>query len=181
MYNAFADAAVRRMTLFLPLLLAAAGTAAQPEQAEQVSSDELKAFAVVYVEVRVLQTELDERIDEVLESSDLTRSRFYEVNRAAQDSQVPDEASGVSEEEFDEYRDALEELLAVQNELQQRMTAAVREEDLSVERFNEIIDAVQNDPHLQTRAEATMERLIETREPQAGTGSDSEAESGRSD
>jgi len=175
MHNAFADAAARRMTLFLPLLLAAAGATAQPEQTASVSSDELKTFAVVYVEVRVLQTELEEKVDEVLERSDLDEDRFDEINRAAQESDAS-EMTGVTDAELDEHRNVIEDLLSVQDEVQHRMVNTVRKEGLTVERFNEIIDAVQTDPDLQTRAEATMERLIETRESADESDSATEAQ-----
>lgn len=125
---------------------------------EPVTEEELESFAVAYGEIQTIQAELDERTSSALEQSDMESERFYTLNQMAQQSDPADGLPGVSDEELSEYQDVLADLIAIQDEMQGEMVTAVREKELSVERFNEIIVAIQQDPDLAERAQTYIEQ-----------------------
>lgn len=83
--------------------------------------------------------------------------RFYELNQTAQQSDPAEGFPGVSDEELSEYQDVLADLIVIQDDMQNQMVAVVQEEDLTVERFNEIIAAVQQDPDFAERVQTYIQ------------------------
>jgi hypothetical protein len=157
----------RGLVLLLLLLLAATGLGAQTlpgmEQAppaEPVSDGELQDFASAYGEVQVLQQELDLEINSTLEDSEMDPDRFFALNQMAQESDPSEGLPGVSDDELTEYRDLLGDLMAIQETMENRMVSAVEEEDLTVERFNEIIVAIQQDQELAERAQSYIQEAV---------------------
>jgi len=120
---------------------------------EPVTEEELQGFAIAYGEIQGIQVELDERMSSTLEGSDMESQRFYELNQMAEESGPTEGLPGVSDEEFSEYQDVLADLIVIQDDMQNQMVAVVREVDLTVERFNEIIVIVQQDPDLAERVQ----------------------------
>lgn len=150
----------RGLILLFALLFATVAIGAQTlpgmEEApppEPVTEEELQGFAIAYGEIQGIQVELDERMSSTLEGSDMESQRFYELNQMAEESGPTEGLPGVSDEEFSEYQDVLADLIVIQDDMQNQMVAVVREVDLTVERFNEIIVIVQQDPDLAERVQ----------------------------
>lgn len=154
--------------------LAAFAAAAQEEpgfgfpgetEIEPVAQDELEDFAVAFYEVQILQTQLDEEVNETLDESELDVQRFYEINEVAQGADGETDLPGVSDDELVAYQDTLRELIDIQTVIQTRMIEAVEDQDMEVDRFNEIIVALRTDeelverlrPHLEEQMEETQE------------------------
>lgn len=154
------------------LALIATGVGAQdlpgmeaPSPAEPVEEDELEDFASAYIEVQGIQSRLDEQMSTRLDSSEIGAERFYTLNQMAQESGSTEEGlAGVDEDELAEYREVLDDLLALQDQMQGEMTEALEEEGLSVTRFNEIIAAVQQDPDLAEKAQTYIEEELAEQE-----------------
>lgn len=159
------------------LILGATGTTmAQTADAEapdspagQVSLDELERYAVAYLEVRAQRVQLDREIGVLIARSGLSRERLYEIQEAGVD--------GIPEDDASEYRRVIERVETLQQRFRARMGAVVRQEDLTLERFNGITRALNADPDLAERAQAQLDRLFADRADMLGLDFD-EDESG---
>jgi len=88
---------------------------------------------------------------EAFEANDMTAQRFQAI---ANSQQNPQSDLEVSEEEMQNFNSALEEIRVIQSEVVQEQMAAVEDEGMSTERFQEILSAVQQDPELQQRLQS---------------------------
>ncbi len=155
---------LRMSALVVVLLLAAVGLGAQtlpgnePPPIDPVEEEEIESFAIAYIEVQAIQVELNEQIESRLDESTLDAERFYAINEMAQNAGSEEGFPGVDDEELAEYRDVLQDLLSIQESLQNEMVEVVTSEELTTERFNEIIVAMQQDPDLAERVQSYLER-----------------------
>ncbi|MFW5776469.1 MAG: DUF4168 domain-containing protein [Spirochaetota bacterium] len=161
------------LALVLPLLLAVPSLGAQNAPGldetgptEPVEDEELDGFAVAFLKVQEINSELTERTDERVEESELSVERFYEINQLAQQSDSSEGLEGVDDTELAEYQTVLEDVLEIQNSRQAEMVEVVEEEELSVDRFNEIMLGIREDQELAARAEEALEEATEEREAQ---------------
>jgi len=158
------ERSLRVSALVLVLLLGALGLGAQTlpgteaPPIDPVEEEEIESFAIAYIEIQSIQVELNEQINSRLEESTLGAERFYAINEMAQNSGPEDGFPGVSDEELAEYRDVLQDVLTIQESLQNEMVEVVTNEELTTERFNEIIAAIQQDPDLAERVQTYLER-----------------------
>ncbi len=128
---------------------------------EPVAQEELEDFAVAFYEVQILQTQLDEEINETLDESELDVQRFYEINEVAQAADGEPDIPGVSDDELEAYQDTLRELIDIQTVVQTRMIEAVEDQEIEVDRFNEIIVALRTDEALVERLRPLLEEQME--------------------
>ena len=163
------------LALFLPiatvgLLAQQAADIEEPgrQEIEPVSEDELDGFAVALYEVQVLQAELEEQVDTTLGESELGEQRFHEINELAQNPPASGELPGVSDGELVAYQETLRVLVETHNEVQERMVDVVLDQDLEVDRFNEIIIALRTDEELLGRLRPRMEELTQRRQEEEG-------------
>jgi hypothetical protein len=129
-----------------------------------IGQDDLDAFVVAYLEVGVLQDQLDERLDEELERADLGAARFREIHET--------DAHQATESELAEYRDLHDRLLGIHSEYRERMVHAVESVDLSVDRFDEIVVDLLSDPEAAAAVEARIEEIVASRSGATATTPD---------
>ncbi len=134
-----------------------------------VSLDELERYAVAYLEVRVQRARLDRQMGELIAQSTLTRERIQQIQEAGVDA--------VSENDAREYRRVVDSTEELQRRFQARMRAAVRQEDLSLDRFDEITRDLNTNPDLAERVQARLDGLLAGRADLLGLDLD-ESESG---
>jgi hypothetical protein len=120
-------------------------------QAQQmdVSEEELEQFAAALENVQSIRQEMVEDTQGAVADSSLDESRFQELYRADQGGPAPSE--GASDQEAAEYDRVMQEIQQIQQQSNQEMVQAVREEGLEVQRFNQIAQAIQQSPDLQQR------------------------------
>lgn len=159
------------LVLILPLLLVAPPLASQDAPGSgdtppmsPVDDVELESFAVAYLDVQELQSEVQEETDGRVEESALGIERFYEIHQLAQQSESSAGLSGVEDDELTEYKAVLEEVIEVQEEKQTEMVEVVEDEGLTVKRFNEIMLGIREDQQLAARAEEALEIAIDEQE-----------------
>ncbi len=126
-----------------------------------VTDEELEDFTVAFYEVQILQAQLDEEVNEVLDEAELDVQRFYEINELAQKAEGEPELPGVTDDELEAYQDTLGELIDIQTVIQTRMIEAVEDQEMEVERFNEIILALRTDEELVERLRPLLEKHME--------------------
>ncbi len=141
------------------------GTDKSPEeQIDPVSKEELQDFVSAYIEVQELQIDLQSRNTQLVEEAEIEAERFHQINEAVQHGNTEEDLEDVSEREFEEYNTLVEEIAALQEDMHERMVEAISDAEMSVERFNEIANALQSDQELAVRAQSYYEEELESRE-----------------
>lgn len=119
----------------------------QPQQAENVTTEDLEKFSDVYVEVQKIQENLNEEISGMIENSSFDEQTFHNLFQAqATGDQAA--ASDLNESEKREFQELTNDITEMQNSQQDNMVAAVEDEGLTVQRFNGILSAIQQDSEL---------------------------------
>lgn len=135
---------------------------------EPVGQEELEDFAVAFYEVQILQAQLDEEINETIDESELDAQRFYEINEVAQATDGEPDLPGVGDDELEAYQDTLRELIDIQTVVQTRMIEAVEDQDMEVDRFNEIVVALRTEEELVERLRPLLEEQMAQAEENGG-------------
>jgi len=142
--------------LTVGLMLVPWSVFSQTDESESGFSDvELTLFAKAFDSVQKVQTEGNDKIDSAIKESEIATERFFEIYGITQND--PQAANQLPPEELDPFIETMDEIAAIQQGLQEKMIAAVREEGLDVNRFNDILAMVQQDPSLQRRVESLLD------------------------
>lgn len=141
------------------ILFLAPGAFAQSGGGGDISEDELGSFAAALEDVQEIRQDTAEETQQAVGDSPLEQQRFQELYQARQNGrqQGPDETDAESRQ-FDELMGQIQQ---IQQGSRQQMVEAVEDEGLSVERFNQIAQSIQQNPELQQQF----------REMQSGSGS----------
>ncbi len=124
-------------------------------QAEEVGEAELEQFVNAAREVQTIQQESRVRSVEVIENEGLTTERFNEILTVQQDPAAAPVAD-VGDDELENFERALIEIADIQQGARIEMQEAIQAEGMDVERFNEILALLRENPDLQ----AEVERIL---------------------
>lgn len=128
--------------------------AEQPAPASEVSGAEVEQFAQALQGIQGAQEEVQQDMERIVGGSSLGEERFGEIHDAVNTTgDVPGDAS---EGEVESYSAIVQELSAIQQDLQMQMASIVEDHGLDVERFNAIVMAIQQDEQLWERVQASM-------------------------
>jgi len=127
----------------------------QPE-IEQVTDDELNRFVTALQLVEEIQIETQATMSEAIEARGMSEQRFSEIHSVQQNPEM-DLGDDISDAEEEAYEVVLAELIEVQQSAQQDMQSAVAGEGFDVQRFNEIIMAIQQDPQLAQQVQEMLQ------------------------
>jgi hypothetical protein len=134
--------------------MVAAQTGAPPAAAENVNDAELEQFAQALQGIQVAQQEIQVEMQQIVQESPLGEERFNEIHEVVNTTgNVPDNANDT---EIEHYGAVVEELGAIQQNLQLEMATIVEENDMEVERFNAIVMAIQQDEQIWNRVQEMM-------------------------
>lgn len=126
----------------------------QPGQMQQteieVSDQELQQFASAMEEVNAIQENARNDMRVAVEESGLTIESYNQIVKEMKNAQTMADVSA-SEEEVEKVQDVADSISVIQTTMQQEMQEALQDEDLTQERFQAILQAVQSDPQLQQR------------------------------
>lgn len=130
-----------------------------PAEIAPVSEQELTQFASALMQLQTIQNAYDEQVVAVVQQEGLTPERFDQILMVARS---PQEAEAenipeVSEDEAASFERAVAQIGEIQNNARSEMQQAIQEEGLEIERFQEIIIAVNNDESLEERVRQIME------------------------
>ncbi|TVQ45605.1 MAG: DUF4168 domain-containing protein [Saprospirales bacterium] len=135
--------------LFLGLMIFMAFSAnlfAQIETTE-VEDAELKKFVEIQEMITETQQSVQPKMIEVIQNNEFELNRFIEISQAIEHNQEID-ATEEEMERFEETENTINELQMVAN---QSISDGIQERGLTVERYQEIMMAVQQSPELQNR------------------------------
>lgn len=146
--------------LFIVLLMGTSVVLAQvpqqmpQQQTKDVSDDEIEQFALAFVEIQNIEQKMQPEMVQAVEKEGIEVQRFNEIMNAQQD---PNQEVDASEEELKKFAAANREIEDIQNQAQREMMGKIAESGLSVDRYQEIMTAVRNNPELQQKLQQSMQ------------------------
>lgn len=143
-----------KFTGFLLLFFSTTAIFAQGVQTE-VSDAELEKFALAFQHIRMMNQEAQQGMAATIEEGGLTIQRFNEIHKASLDPAVTVETT---DEEQKKYQQTVSEIEAMQIEFQKRMEEVIRKQDLSINRYQEIVTQLETDEDLQKRLRDTFQK-----------------------
>ncbi|MDR0306208.1 MAG: DUF4168 domain-containing protein [Chitinispirillales bacterium] len=126
------------------------------QSAVNLSDEEIASFVQVNHRMINIQSELEERMIKIIEEQGLTVDRYVEILMTREN---PELASSVTDKEMEKINKANEKIEGLNQELHEKSLAVIAEEGLSIERYEEIANAMQNSTSSQKRYNEMMEEL----------------------
>ncbi len=139
-------------SLFVVFFIATSAAFAQ----DKVSDAELKQFAEAFTAIQEVNQRAQTEMINVVEQAGFDLVRFNELFEASQNPNV--QATPATPEETKKFEGVLARMEAMQGVFQKQMEDAVAKKGITVERFEEVGNALENDTVLQQRFQAMMEQ-----------------------
>lgn len=124
----------------------------QQQQEVNVTDAELEKFAEAYQGIQVANQDAQKKMIAVVEGEDLEIGTFNEIHQARMQNQQVE----ATDEDLERHARAVEKIEKMQPEIQAEMEEIITDADLTVERYQQIATAMQNDPQLQQRLQEIM-------------------------
>jgi hypothetical protein len=149
---------------------AQAQTQTQPEapaspagQSSDVSAEEVQQFAEALKQMRSIHEAAQTQANQIIEAKGLQIPRFNEILQSrpqsggAQPSTPAAPSTPVSEQEQQQFDQALGEITQLQQTTEQKMEQAIASSGLQVPRFNQIFSIARQDQALKQRIEQVLQ------------------------
>jgi hypothetical protein len=114
-------------------------------QPTEVSENELEQFAQAFREIQVIDHQVQMEMLNTVQEEGIDVDRFNEFLSAQQD---PAQQFDASEEELSRFATAYQEIGEIQEQALQQMQKVITENELSLERYQEIAMTIQANPEL---------------------------------
>ena len=121
-----------------------------------VSDEEIEMVASAINELGPIQVEAQEKMQEAVEGEDITFERFQQMMMAMQNPQSADQVN-ITDEEMATLQTLQPTLMEIQSEADKKMVDKIESSGLTVERYQNIVMAAQQDEELRARVEALLE------------------------
>ncbi len=123
--------------------------------ADDFSDSELEGFANAVVQIMSIQQQGQQQMMGKIEEADMTVERFNEITIQVQEMGV--DQVEMAEEEAEVFIMLSEEIEQIQIDLEEIMIGAIEEEGITIEKYEEIMTAYQQNPELQQRVQQLLE------------------------
>lgn len=128
---------------------------------EKYSEGELEKFVEVVQQVMPLQKEKEQEMVEEIKGAGLTVDRFNEIMQTQQGA-APGQAKGgeekeVTEDEKASFQEASQNVKSIQKEMQTEVKQKIQDAGLTLQKYQEIMMAYQQDPNLQQKVNGMMD------------------------
>ena len=162
----FKTAIIKKSIVFSLVIFMATSVMAQmvpptQPQPQELPSDytdqELKKFVSAVVQVMAIQEEGQMQMVEAIEENNITIDRFNEMLMQGQ--QMGQENIEATEDELVAFTNSMNEVQMVQMEMQQNMMAAITEEGLDVEQYQNIMQSYEVNPEIKEKVDQYFEEL----------------------
>ncbi len=134
-------------------LVATTSTFAQ----DKVSETELTNFANAYTEIQMVNEKAQTEMVKVIENSGMEIETFNVMYQASQNPNAPMPAE-VSEADNKKYDEVVVEIEKMQPVFQKEMENAIADNNLTVERYQQVVTMLQTDPELQQKLQSKMQQ-----------------------
>lgn len=122
----------------------------QQAQPDSITDAELEKFAAVTSEVQKIQQESQQKVQAIVEDTDLNMQRFQKIMMSRQNPQMADSVD-VTDEEQKIIEEIKPKLMKMQQSSRKEMMGAMQENGLNPQRFQAIMKAVQSNPEVMQR------------------------------
>jgi hypothetical protein len=147
----FADAALAQ--------IAPPQTQPKPQQ-QQVATDfseaELKQFVDASTRLLDVQKEGEKAMITILQEEKLEVEKFNQLAQAHQQQKLNE--AGATPEELAAFNKAAERIIALQPEMEKSMAQAIQKDGMTLDKYEQIMLAYQQDPAIQARVKKMMEQ-----------------------
>ncbi len=128
---------------------------APQQQTQQAISDaDIKLFVDASTRLMELQQESEKTMITILEEEKLPIDRFNALAQAHQQQKL-DEAEGTAAEKA-AFNKAIARMMEMQPEIEKSMQTAIQKDGMSMERYEQIMMAYQQDPAVQAKVQKMM-------------------------
>ncbi|WP_229968759.1 DUF4168 domain-containing protein [Pontibacter harenae] len=144
---------------FGPAAFAQQATPTQQETTQQQNNftdQELQQFVKANAKTASITKEHQQEMIDIIKEEDLEVSRFNEIAQAHRQ-QTIDELE-VSEEEMTSFNNAAQQIVEMQPTAKQEVDDAIEAEGLTVERYEEILEAYEKDPEVKAKVQAIIQQ-----------------------
>lgn len=134
----------------------------QPEAPEvDLEDGELERFAEALVDVQMIQQDAQVDVQEIIDDSPLSIERFQEIYQGEMAPEMGEVE--VDDEEQVAFDDALDKIEEIEIDAADEMEQAVAEQELDVERFNLLAQAIPQDPDLSQELNEIAQEIMQER------------------
>ena len=126
----------------------------QQQQKVEVSDGELEKFANAFQGIRMITQQAQQEMMTVVQQSGMNVEKFNKIQQASMNPETTVEAT---EEEKAKHKEIAAELEDMQMGYQEQMQEVIEEQDLTLQRYEQIAMGLQNDPELQERLKAIFQ------------------------
>jgi len=135
----------------------------EPQETPDVSDEELQVFVDASIKAQQIQTESQMEMIAVVEEEGLEVETYNEILQAMQMGQSPDELE-IPATEVEKFETASEIIGNIEQEMEVELVAAIEDEGMNLERYQQIFTAIQTSPELQQK----MQQMIQESQMQQG-------------
>lgn len=129
----------------------------EPQQEiSEVTDAELQLFVDASVKAQQIQTESQMEMIAIVQEEGLEVDTYNQILQGLQNGQSPDEME-VSSTDVEKFHTASELIGEVEQDMETKLIAAIEDEGLELDRFQQIFMAIQSDPGLQQK----MQQMIQ--------------------
>lgn len=158
----------KSLPIFLGVLLMTGSVFAQVQQQQQdideVTDEELENFVAVTQTFQEINADIQSQAEELLaEEEDMNFQRFQEIMTLQQNPQMAQQADieQPTEDEQAIIQELQPQLQKLGKEAEQKRVAAIEDEGLELQRFQEIAQAIQSDPQMMQRVQKMMQDTVD--------------------
>lgn len=124
---------------------------------DKVSETELTNFANAYTEIQMVNEKAQTEMVKVIEDSGMEIETFNVMYQASQNPNAPMPAE-VSEADNKKYDAIVVKIEKLQPVFQKEMETAIADNNLTVERYQQVVTLLQTDPELQQKLQSKMQQ-----------------------
>lgn len=125
----------------------------EPLTPEEVTDEDLQKLSNITKVGQGIQEEATKKMKDVLEESEMGFERFQEIMMAQQNPQLAGQIN-VTEDEQSTLQELQPDLMQINQEAKQQYIAAIQEEGMEMQRFQQVAQAIQAHPEVAKRFEA---------------------------
>ncbi len=138
----------------------------QPQQAIDVSDEELQLFLDASLKAQEIQMELQMEMIAIVEDEGLEVQTYNDILEGLQMGASPEDMD-MSTEEIEKFENASDQIGEIEEEMEVKLIATIEDEGMDLDRYQEIFAAIQTDPELQQKLQA-MIREVQMQQEQPG-------------
>ena len=128
----------------------------QKKSASKFTEADLKKFVDANTSVTEIQKASRDSLVAAIEDENLTLDRFNELAKAHQAQKLDEVAENT--EEIAAFSNAAQRVVKMQPETREKVQEAIEEKGLTVEQYEKIMSAYENDPEVQAQIQAVVNK-----------------------